>query len=36
MLSRENVTREVLSELENQRAKNLNEEKRRSPFAFPE
>ena len=29
MLSRENVTREVLSEMENQRAKNLTEEKRR-------
>ena len=29
MLSRENVTREALSELENQRAKNLSEEKRR-------
>ena len=29
MLSRENVTREALSELENRRAKNLSEEKRR-------
>ena len=29
MLSRENVTREVLSEMENQRARNLTEEKRR-------
>ena len=29
MLSRENVTREALSELESQRAKNLSEEKRR-------
>lgn len=29
MLSRENVMREVLSEFENQRAKNLSEEKRR-------
>ena len=29
MLSRENVTREALSNLENQRAANLSEEKRR-------
>ena len=29
MLSRENVMREALSEMENQRAKNLSEEKKR-------